>query len=172
MELHLDSNMAEFLSEIAATDRTMVAGIRDAVDTACRAGADEAKRNHRFKRRTGDLEDKITGQQISSSERGAKGEVVSASLHSALVNDGTPAHMIYPKAGAEEMGPLPAGQSRGGRKTGKRALAFEVNGEQVFAARVHHPGTTADPFFDHGVAETDRVLTREVEAVMDKVSRG
>lgn len=171
MELRLDADIDGFMAEIAAADQQLVMGVRDAVDTACKAGAAEAKRNHKFQRRSGELEDGISGQQISSSARGAKGEVVSTSAHSGYVNDGTPAHMIYPKAAAGTMGPLPAGQSRG-RGKGRRALAFEVGGEMVFAAKVSHPGTTADPFFDRGVAETDRVLTAEVDKVIAKVAGG
>jgi len=170
MELHLDADLDAFMAEIATADRELVGGIRDAVDVACKAGASEARNNHRWQGRTGDLEGKIRGRQVSSSERGAKGELVSLSTHSGFINNGTPAHTIYPKAASDAMGPLPAGQSRGRR--GRKALAFEVGGQKVFAAVVHHPGTAADPFFDHGVAETDKVLVREVDAAIERVTDG
>lgn len=152
MDLDIEANVEEFMAEIAADDATLVRGIRDAVATACRAGENEARSNHRWKSRTGELEAGIQGRQISSGERGAEGELVSLSPHSGFVNDGTPAHAIYPKD--------------------KKALAFEAGGTKVFASVVHHPGTAPDPFFERGIAKAEEVLVREVEATMDKITNG
>lgn len=167
--LTLDADVDGFLAEVDRMDKAFIADIRDAVDTACKAGAQEAKTSHAFKSRTGDLEGKIAGYQVSSSQRGAQGVVESKSTHSGFVNNGTPPHMIYPKAAADMEGPLPQGQRRrrGGRA--RAALAFEKDGATVFAAAVHHPGTAADPFFDRGVAKTETVLVAEVEKALDKL---
>ncbi len=48
--------------------------------------------------------------------------------HAAFVDKGTPPHLIVPRSA--------------------RVLAFDVNGELVFARRVNHPGTKATGWFD------------------------
>ncbi len=60
-----------------------------------------------------------------------------------MLDAGTPAHVIVPKASAGAMGPLPKGQGRRGRGEGRKVLAFSVNGQFRFASRVNHPGTQA-----------------------------
>lgn len=67
---------------------------------------------------------------------GSTGVIKATAEYAKFVHDGTKAHIIRPK-------------SPGG------VLAFQVGGRTVFARKVNHPGTKADPFFDRAVAKVD-----------------
>lgn len=48
-------------------------------------------------------------------------------------------------------------------------LAFQKDGKWVFAKRVNHPGTKAQPFFGPAVDEANRYANVEMSAAMDRV---
>jgi HK97 gp10 family phage protein len=51
------------------------------------------------------------------------------------------------------------------------ALRFTVDGEEVFAARVEHPGTEAQPFLRPSLREHQDTLAREIQqAVRDELA--
>lgn len=141
-------------------------GLPGCVSVATRYGWNHARSVHRWESRTG-----ATVASIEMALTGNTG-IIHAGENATRLNDGTPAHDIWPKEGGGFIGPLPQGQSRRGRGdvgTHRRALRFEVGGNTVFARMVHHPGTTADPFLDEAADETERVLDMEVDKLLDRV---
>lgn len=147
--LTLDADIEGFLAEVEQLDRALATGLQGAVGKAVEAGQNEARTNHRFTSRTNTLTDNTKGRVTATTAHGAEGVLESTAPYAAAVNDGSQAHVI---------------QARNAQ-----ALAFEKDGETVFARAVQHPGTAADPFFDRGVAKTETVLVAEVEKALDKL---
>lgn len=50
-----------------------------------------------------------------------------------------------------------------------RALRFQVDGQWVFARRVRHPGTEANPFIDRAVGRTESRLDDLVDQALEAV---
>jgi len=78
----------------------------------------ELKRN--TPKKTGGLRDSINVKSTGSSL------IISMDAYGEYVEFGTRPHLILPKT--------------------KKALKFEVNGQEVFSKKVLHPGTQAQPF--------------------------
>lgn len=83
--------------------------------------------------------------RITRTPTGFEGTVYSTSRYAIFVHEGTPRHEIYPRR--------------------KKALRFRAGGTGriVFAARVDHPGTRAQPFLEEAlmrVAPRDGFLPR------------
>lgn len=87
-----------------------------------------------------------------------------------MLDKGTKAHAILPKASAGFVGPLPQGQGRRGRGQGRKVLAFSINGQFRFASRVRHPGTKpvgyeATEKMIGDVVLPDRIAHQAIEAI-------
>jgi hypothetical protein len=50
-----------------------------------------------------------------------------------------------------------------------KALAFEVNGQLIFARRVRHPGNEANPFIDRAIVRTEDRLDDLAAQALDAV---
>lgn len=148
-------------------------GLWHAVDAACKEGAGEAKTQHRYEDKTGDLTKSIDGQLTHGTRQSAEGVIVAKAKYASFVEEGTKAHVIRPKAGAGFVGPLLEGQSRKSRgRKGTRMLAWEQpQGDWHYAREVHHPGTRAYGFMGQAYTKAERVLEREVERAVDAMSR-
>ena len=151
----IDDNLDEVVAGFAELDRELHEGLVGVVEKAVVAGAEEAKTHHRFVSHPDD-EDGIVehtrGYLVVKGPPEVIGELDSVSNHAVFVNDGTKPHVIEPRFA--------------------KALRFEAWGEEVFAANVHHPGTSPDPFFEHGIAKTDEVLMAEAKALLERIKAG
>jgi hypothetical protein len=77
-----------------------------------------------------------------------RGVVIEAKVdtpYAAYVRDGTAAHPIV--------------------AVNAKALRFNWKGETVFFKRVHHPGTSPDPWWDNALREMPAVIRRNWDAV-------
>ena len=96
------------------------------------------------------------GNQSEVSASGDYGRVFNQVPYANYVHGGTRPHVIRPR-------------SPGG------VLAFTIGGQMVFAKRVNHPGTKANPFYDHAVSqsasERDAMLARVGLQIMVSVPR-
>lgn len=169
-------DLSGFRNQVKRTIQTLEFGVRDAARAAAEEGAIEAKNSGRFKNRTGNLRGNIVAHFLRSNGNSAQWEILSSATYSQYVESGTRPHEIWPKAGHGLKGPLRNGQTR--RATGKgphehivgrgTALRWVSGGVTHFAAMVHHPGTTADPFMSAGYLKAERVLYREAEIAIAK----
>jgi hypothetical protein len=142
-------NAQEVLGTLADVDRQLADALRESVARAVKAGAEEARTNHRFQNRTGATEAGIQEHVVTASPAEVVGVLESTAETSVFLNDGTRPHEIVPR--------------------NAKALRFETDGRVVFAARAQHPGTQPDPFFDHGVARAEEVLLEELDAALDRI---
>ena len=156
-------------SELAAdwrdAMRIVSAGIAKGVEAGCTEGAAEARERHRYRDRTGNLTRSISGRLLSTALGGALGEIVAAVPYASFVEEGTPPHDIWPKAGEKTNGPLRRGQSRRTKEdigTHRVALRWESGGEYHFAKMVHHPGTKPTGFMAAAYAKAEAVVIREI----------
>jgi hypothetical protein len=139
----------ELLALIADVDRQLADARRESVARAVSAGADEARTNHRFQNRTGATVAGIQGYVAAATQAEVVGVIESLADTSVFLNEGTRPHELVPK--------------------NAKALRFETDGQVVFAARAQHPGTDADPFFDHGVERAEEVFFEELDAALDRI---
>lgn len=89
-------------------------------------------------------------QSIKTTRYGNMGFIVMVnSLYGVYVDQGTRPHVILPK--------------------NKKMLAFQKNGQWVFAKRVNHPGTKAQPFFSNAVDDAGPYAQKEMAHAMENV---
>lgn len=130
---------------------TIHLGIADAARNGAIEGAAEAKAVGRFKNRTGYLRAGIVARLLASSFRSVQWEILSLAPYSRYVESGTRPHMILPRNGV--------------------ALRFMMNGQEVFARKVNHPGTKAQPFMGPALLKAGRVMRRELELLPHKLQK-
>jgi len=124
----------------------------DAVQSAVKEGADEARSTHRYKDQTGNLTEKTTGRIITATFGSCEGEIIADTKYALFVSDGTKPHEI----------------------AARRAVMLawqQPQGDWHFAKKVQHPGTKADPFMGNAYLKAERVLLREIEVGIDKAAR-
>jgi hypothetical protein len=148
-------------------------GVRDGVRLAVKEGAEEARRLHRYKDRTGELTRRTEGRVIVSAPGGAVGEITAKKPYASFVEDGTKAHDIWPKAARGFVGPMRRGQSRGRRGPGnvRRFLRWVNESGVHFARMVRHPGSKPHPFMSFAYFKAERVILREVERAVALAQR-
>ncbi|WP_280499023.1 HK97 gp10 family phage protein [Nocardia cyriacigeorgica] len=91
-----------------------------------------ANARRRINSRTGELS-RSTGHRVHNDGRNPRLQVFATARHARYVHDGTRAHEI--------------------RARYAQALRFRMGGQTVFARRVWHPGTRANPFLADAVRE-------------------
>jgi len=139
------ANISELGAWFRALEDRLEAQLAQEVRHAVEVGANAARTNHRWQPRRG--EDGTLGT-IGHEADGPAGEWW-AGENAVRLNDGTSPHDIYPFKAS--------------------ALRFEVGGDVVFAALVHHPGTAPDPFLDKAYELTKTTLERGVEGAITNV---
>lgn len=137
----IEFDFSDLERKASALVRDCQRGVAKAVATATSAGLSEARSSAPTD--TGELRSKIDGQVLSSTS----GEIVSRAQHSSYVNSGTKAHTIEPRR--------------------KSVLRFEGGDGPVFARRVQHPGTAAQPFMDEAERTAQSTLTSKTVATVD-----
>jgi HK97 gp10 family phage protein len=119
-----------FAVEVKSDYRSVAEVLESGLEGLLRRFAEKAVESaqSRAPKRTGYL-----ASQISSVVEGGSATIYAKAPYSAYVEFGTRPHPILPKRA--------------------KALRFEVDGEVVFARRVHHPGTQPQPFLFQAVYE-------------------
>ena len=132
--------------------------IRQAVKASTILVRDSAQEQHRYATKTGNLE-KATDYRITDS--GMQGVVFldsNVANYAPFVHEGTAAHLIRPK-----------------NKTILRFVPRGGNGF-IFARKVFHPGTKADPFlYDSLRRNTENIINifaRYTDSALDDVTQG
>jgi hypothetical protein len=161
-------NTAELVQAWVGVRAAVRAGVRKGVNRGVVEGADDAKSQHRFTNRSGDLEKSIVGKptgnrtsvgasrgtngarsrdfdSLTSNIDGAQFGVITAGMfYASFVEEGTRPHVILPKKGTW--------------------LAWEpVQGDWHFARKVNHPGGKPYPFMSLAYLKCERVMIREIQ---------
>ena len=127
--------------------------LRQAVKESTLTVAEHAQDNHRFKSRTGALEQSV----MTDYRAGGLTGVITLDLNRAnygyFVHHGFPAHNIRPK--------------------NKKALRWPSGGRFAFAKSVRHPGFAGDPFVFNALdacdSEIDSIFDRYAELAKSEV---
>lgn len=107
-------------------------------------GANEARRGHTFRNRTGALEQSIVGQFVGWKGNEVYGRISARKAYASYVDGGTRPHEI--------------------RIRRARWLHWEEpQGDHHFAKVVQHPGTSPRPFMHLAYYKAERVVVREIE---------
>lgn len=114
-------DVAAFVSSMHTLEGGIYNAGAQAMRASVKAAEDSAKGTTLYSDVTGKLRSRTTG-----TADGLKGKLVADTKYAYWVENGTRPHVIQAR--------------RGG------VLAFVVNGQQVFAKRVNHPGTAERPF--------------------------
>lgn len=133
---------------------TLTKHLRLAVLEAAEEVQDEAKQTHRFKTKSGKLEDSV---KVRSERDGLVGVVYldeSEAPYARPVYFGTKPHIIAPKV--------------------RKALRWPSGNEFVFARMVRHPGTRPDPFLREALRTKkpaiDAIFVRRTELALEEVA--
>jgi hypothetical protein len=166
---------------IAGTRRVMASGTARAVRIALREGADYARKNHPHQTRTGRLtsREELFGEMRHADDTGAWGYLINKAPYARVIEYGSRAHLIYPKAAYRMIGPVRNGQTRRATGAGPHehivgrglALRFRVGGKIVFARVVRHPGTPAFVFMRPAAEYAGDVIERETEVTFRLVQQ-
>lgn len=152
MELKIEiRRLDELIAAFEKAPAIIKEQMRLALRVALRDVQEKARSEHRFRTRSGNLERSVTTQVVSqwpvvgrikldrSVTKANNGE-----SYGDYVHEGTPPHVIRPKD--------------------KKALRWPGENGFIFAKRVHHPGTKADPFL-YEAAENER---EKINATFDR----
>jgi hypothetical protein len=149
-EIDLAPVLATWREACAEIARGMNRGVERGVTEAIEA----ARQSHPYTDRTGALTASLRGYlERSAAPRGggqAVGVMTAGARYASYVEAGTGPHVIEAK--------------------NRTALHFEMGGEEVFARRVHHPGSRAFPFMGPAVLKAERVITAEVELAIARAA--
>lgn len=132
-------------------DKQLADGYSRVAEKAAQDGASVARREHRYRDRTGATTRGIKAELVSASATGAEAEFRSEGAATPFINEGTSPHVIRPRAaGGVLRWDTPSGGTR-------------------FARSVQHPGTQPDPFFDKGEEAAVRSLEEGASALVEQV---
>ncbi len=127
MTLKIEFDVSELKDAFKDAERKLGPRIKTALQLGADLVAQEAKTNHGYTDRTGELTNSIMPDDVQGSFASGMSVTVSAGAkHGAFVEFGTKAHIIRPDV--------------------KKALRWPVSGGFAFAKEVKHPGTKAIPF--------------------------
>lgn len=172
MGIDITLDLSELRRAAARAPHVLSAACARIVKAACEEGADEARKNHGYKDRSGNLTKSIRGELVFATVGEAEGEIVAGGKdapYAVFVEAGTKPHEIRPKLGREEAGPVGPGQSRSRRKQGKAMLAWQgPSGDWRFAKRVKHPGTRPYGFMGAAYLKAERVFEREIDVIVSQ----
>lgn len=168
-------DLTDFRILAVGTRRVIASGTARAVRIALNESADYARDHHRHTKRTGRLTSKaeLFGEMRQADENGAWGYLTNTTPYARIIEFGSRAHDIWPKAAFRMIGPVRDGQNRRAEGRGPHehivgrgiALRFKVGGKVVFARMVKHPGTPALPFMHPAAEHARMVIERETETV-------
>lgn len=154
------------LNGLMAAKNELSFGVVRGIAEGCRDGADEAKRTHRYKDRTGKLTASISGGLTMFLGDMAEGQIVATAPYASYVDGGTRAHIIRPKLARGTVGPVNEGQTRRKRGEGKARVMLRwvgADGRVHFKSFVKHKGTRPDGFMGTAYLKAERVIIRAIE---------
>jgi hypothetical protein len=158
-------------SDFAVLDRLLTNGMRHAVHEATRAVFVKARHEHSWQSRTGQTDNEILYFMQDVSD-GTKGTVASTSALTFILNDGSRAHLIWPKAahGTAKKNLNWNQKTHGkGHSGGARvALRIPMGGGFIFRPYVQHPGTAPTRFMDNAADLADEMLDDIVDKHIDR----
>ena len=108
----------------------------------------DARENHRFVRKSGNLQKAILWETASTGLEGTIRIEESKAPYGAAVHDGSRAHIITPKKA--------------------KILHFVSGGKEVFARIVHHPGTKPDQFVYQAVERQKPLLRQRLDGAIKR----
>lgn len=165
-------DLSQFRQRVAATKKELERIQRASVNTAAKAGRDEARRGE-FKDRTGETRRLLQVTGFSWSGTTAWAEYRTGTPWSWFLELGTNAHEIWPKAAHNaDTESLRKGQTRRARGKGPHESAAgrgqalrwkDASGGQIFARHVYHPGTEPLNFMWRSEKTARNVLLRELD---------
>lgn len=132
MTLKLEFDVSELKEAFKDAERKLGPRIKTALQLAADLVAKEAKTNHDYTDRTGELTNSIMADDVQGSFASGMSATVSAGAeHGVFMEFGTKAHIIRPK--------------------NQKALRWPVSGGFAFAKEVKHPGTKATNFLSNAL---------------------
>jgi hypothetical protein len=168
-------DISSLQSDLEALDRLLKNALRDATHEITRAVFVKARYEHSWNAKTGETDNQIL-YAIADIGAGTEGVVASTSALTFILNDGSRAHLIWPRAAHGQAGYGGKwGQKshpRGSSAPVRAALKLPVAGGFIFRRYVQHPGTAATHFMDNAdqlADETiDRVLDKQFDQAFDR----
>lgn len=137
---------SELLRNLKTIERRILDSARIGMDTVVKVAYRSIKESTLFKDRTQELRGTTDIVDLGAFKK----RLIMRAPWAKYVNDGTRPHPIWPKAAKSFVGPVRAGQSRGGK--GSHLLRFVIGGRVVFARMVNHPGTEPRPVLENAAA--------------------
>lgn len=136
------------LSDLEAMRDGFVRDAEEALAISLRDVQERARAEHRFTTRTG-----LAERSIRTAEA-RKGQTLFGTVYTALdygvyLHEGTRPHVIEPRR--------------------KKALRWTDGGRFVFARRVKHPGTKADPYIYDALDAEEPVIVSRFEALAERM---
>lgn len=172
----ITTNAKDVLRALTRFQDDMGTGCQVAVKKGVREGVDEMLASRRWKDKTGDTARATRGQLTVQRREGAEGRMDCAVEHASYLKDGTVPHIIRPKAirGSPKASRHPGQSVRALNDIGTTRISlrwYDAGGMPVFRKEVHHPGTTADSFWDKGVEQCETTMKREIEVAFIQADR-
>ncbi len=166
--MSLARDISALPSDLAALERLLEIALREATTEVTRAVYVKAKA-HEWQSRSGATDNQII-HFVTNASGGSKGVVASVGPLTFILNDGSKAHLIWPRAAAGTPGKnLQWGQKRAPRGTAPKAvLRIPLPGGAIFRPYVQHPGTRAYKFMDNAADLADELLDRVVDKHIDR----
>lgn len=155
-------------SDLAALERLLSTALHEATTEVTRAVYVKAKA-HEWQSQSGATDNQIV-HFVMNESGGSKGVVASAGPLTFILNDGSKAHLIWPRAASRTAGKdLKWGQKRAARGAAPRAvLRIPLPGGTIFRPYVQHPGTRAYRFMDNAADLADELLDQVVDKHIDR----
>ncbi len=159
--------------DLAALDRLLTNALRDATHETTRAVFVKARYEHSWHARTGETDNQIL-YAMADIGAGTEGVVASTSPLTFILNDGSRAHLIWPRAAhGTAKKEMQWGQKAGSRgSTPRAALRIPVAGGFIFRKYVQHPGTGPTHFMDDAASLAEEMLDAAVDKHIDRALDG
>lgn len=129
----------------------------------------DATKVHGFQNKTSRTEGAVPDPVVKETGLGAEAEILVTDANALRMNNGTPAHAIYPRGIAQSIhgsGKRGGHGADAGRAKGQ-VLRFEAGGGVVFARSVQHPGTPAYGWLEKAAEAGEGHIDSLVEAAID-----
>lgn len=175
-----------FRNAVRLTHRHIAETAHNAVSAASKEGRDAAKRGGNFKNRTGWLRKSIRALRVSRKENTWMGGYEAQADYAKFVEEKTKAHWIQPIdywGASRPKGGRIGARHTVGRRAGKlvrnpthgvgrgKFLRFKIGGKVIFARKVWHKGTAADPFMKPAMEQAEAALVRSINRGLSGLGR-
>jgi hypothetical protein len=135
MSFSVDWDLSELQAAMSDADSILETGTAEAISTGLDAGASFARAQHPYKDQTGNLTASIAHEGDA---------LVATADYASFVEEATAAHEIV--------------------ATNAKTLHWVSGGQDRFAQRVQHPGTSAQPFMQPAAEHAKEIATATIES--------